>query len=647
VAGFGPVVRTTIAFSVAPGIEAAFRYNDVSNWGSPDETYYDANFDLRFRLLQASGWQPSVVVGLQDLVGNGLNSAEYIVATENLGKNVTVTAGLGWGRMGSNDPLFSMGTRPPVNLNQSGLFDWSQYFRGDVAPFGGIEWRITPKWTAKAEYSSDAYTIEVGQEHAFTWSSPLNFGVEYRANSALTLGAYYLYGGEIGFSASMVLNARNRIGGPLMTSAPETVAPRPDRATHPDDWTTDWVTTPDAAAQIAAALGQHLKRPGITIEEVSISADTVQVRYRNTKIDAEAQAMGRVARAMSQVLPPSVEVFRIVPMINGMPGTEVTIRRTDLEALDFVPDSATALRDVAVFGPAHAPSSLLAYNPELYPKLLWSISPFVNIRLFSENAPPSADIALRAAASYEFAPGVILAGSVTKNLIGSLNGGDSQPSPLPPVRRDADLYDELGDPAIERLTAAWYTVLGPDVYSRVTVGYLERMFGGISGEVLWRPTGKRWAFGVEANYVAQRNPDDGFGFDYFNYQVATGHVSGYFDLGGGYHAQIDVGRYLAADVGGTLTLTREFDNGWKLGAFATLTNVTPQAFGDGSFDKGLILEIPMAWLLGNSTRNKRGIVLRPYDRDGGAKLDVDGRLYETLHAYDQSGIDGQWQRFWR
>ena len=223
----------------------------------------------------------------------------------------------------------------------------------DVAAFGGIEWRVAPKWTLLAEYSSDNYTIESDQQGVFDRASPMNFGVEYRVNPALTLGAYYLYGNQIGLSANMVLNTRKRIGGPIMTSAPETLAPRPDRATHPDDWTSDWVTTPDAAAQIAAALGAHLERPGIVIESVSIAADTVQVRYRNTKIDAEPQAIGRVARAMSQVLPPSVEVFRIVPMIDGMPGIEVTIRRSDLEALDFVPDSATALRDVVEIGRAH------------------------------------------------------------------------------------------------------------------------------------------------------------------------------------------------------------------------------------------------------------------------------------------------------
>ncbi len=215
------------------------------------------------------------------------------------------------------------------------------------------------------------------------------------------------------------------------------------------------------------------------------------------------------------------------------------------------------------------------------------------------------------------------------------------------MRRDFGLYETQGDPAVERLTAAWYANPAPNLFSRVTVGYLERMFAGVSSELLWRPTHRPFALGIDANYVAQRDPNQGFGFSYFDYRVATGHVSGYYDFGHGYHAQLDLGRYLAGDYGGTLTLSREFPNGWKVGAFATLTDVTPADFGDGTFDKGVTVQIPMSWLLGNTSRNRRAVTLRPFTRDGGARLDINGRLYDVLHSYDLSGIEGQWDRFWR
>lgn len=644
--GFGPAIRTTLGFQLAPRIQGAFRYNSVGDWGGGIDSYYSANFDLRFRLLDAEGWRPAVVLGLQDFMGNGLDSAEYIVATQAIGQNLAVSAGLGWGRLASHNTLFSMGSRPTPDLDHSGRIDLGQYFRGDVAAFGGLEWKLGEKWTAKAEYSSDAYATEAGRG-VFDWQSPWNFGLEYQANPALTLGVYSLYGSQIGFSANMVLNAKTRITGPLRMTAPEPIAPRPDPKADPEAWAPDWIDTPDAASQIREALGKHLKRVGIVVESVSYTADTVQVRIRNTKVDAEAQAIGRVARAMSQVLPASVETFRIVPMVRGMAGTEATIRRSDLEALEFVPDNAEALRPLVGFGPAHDPAPQLSYDPETYPSLRWSVGPYARLRLFDDKVAPSADAGLRAEASYEFAPGLILSGSVTKSLLGGLKASAAEPSPLPPVRRDVGLYDTQGDPAVERLTAAWYDELAPDVYSRLTVGYLERMFGGVSAELLWRPTGKRWALGAEANYVAQRDPGQMLGFSHYDYTVASGHLSGYFDLGQGYYAQLDVGRYLAGDRGATLTLTREFANGWRVGAFATLTDVSADDFGDGAFDKGVMVEVPMSWLFGNTGRTHRAITLRPFDRDGGARLDVDGRLYPLLHDFDLSKIDAQWGRVWR
>jgi Exopolysaccharide biosynthesis protein YbjH len=173
------------------------------------------------------------------------------------------------------------------------------------------------------------------------------------------------------------------------------------------------------------------------------------------------------------------------------------------------------------------------------------------------------------------------------------------------------------------------------------------MYGGVSAEVLWRPVNQRWALGVEANYVAQRDTDGGFGFGDYDYRVATGFVTGYYDLGRGYEAKVDVGRYLAGDVGGTLTVMRTFENGWKIGAFATLTDVSAEEFGEGSFDKGIKMEIPLTWFTGLPTRAVRPFVLRPLGRDGGAQLNVNDRLADTLRGYDQSGIDAQWGRFWK
>ena len=170
------------------------------------------------------------------------------------------------------------------------------------------------------------------------------------------------------------------------------------------------------------------------------------------------------------------------------------------------------------------------------------------------------------------------------------------------------------------------------------------MFGGVSGEMLWKPVNSRLALGVEVNYVRQRDFDQRFGFQ--DYDVVTGHVSAYYELGGGYIGQVDVGQYLAGDKGATFTLSREFENGWRVGGFFTLTDVTAEEFGEGSFDKGINLTIPLGWFLGQPSRQRISTTIRPVQRDGGARLNVPGRLFEQVREGHRESLSESWARVW-
>ncbi len=657
---FGPIRRNTLTFQITPRLSGSFRYMGVRKWSElfcpPDctgtneyPTYFDRAFDLRYQLFDEGRYMPAVTVGFQDFVGTGLQSAEYIVATKTITPAVKVTAGLGWGRLGTNNPIGApFGARPPIEGGDTNAVNTAQWFKGDVAAFGGIEWQINDKWSAKAEYSSDAYVEEVQNRETFEINSPFNFGIEYQRSATTRLGAYYLYGSQIGFTAQIIINPRQRPMGGVSGPGPNPVQPRPSRAADPEAWDTDWVTQPDAKQILITNMNSRLDRDGLSVEAMAYTASKVQVRIRNNRFDAESQAIGRVARTLSDVMPATVEVFEIIPVVNGIPTSMITVRRSDLEELEFSTDAAAAMRARTQITDAGRPLPGLEFAADRYPKFSWSLTPYTRLRLFDLDEPFKADVGLRLKGSYELRPGLVLSGSITKKLTGNLD----EPPPdiaaaLPPVRSDGDRYDALGDPALERLTLSYYTHLGTNMYGRVTVGYLERMFGGISTEVMWKPVASRFAIGAEVNYVAQRNPDQGFGFDFYDYEIVTGHVSGYFDLGKGYLAQVDVGRYLAGDVGATFSLDREFANGWKVGAFATLTDVSAEDFGSGSFDKGIRVDVPLNWFTGQASRQSKGLTIRPFGRDGGARLDVEGRLYDTVRDYHQSGIDSQWGRFWK
>lgn len=651
---FGPISRSTISFQAAPWLSGSVRSTTTRNWNdalcppscagvNSFDDYFDRSLDLRFHVLSEGKYRPAVTVGTMDLLGPGVQSGEYIAATKHFGDRIAVTAGVGWGRLGSNGSLGApFGPRPVAATD--GSLGFGQLFRGDVAPFAGVDWQINDLWTAKVEYSSDNYSEEAGLRDTFDVRSPLNFGVEYQQSDMIRFGAYYLYGSAIGLAAHVVLDPGRRPSGAIGGTGPEPVLPRPSRTADPEAWSPEWVTQDGVQPILTDNLAKHVERSGIKIEALSYSADRAQVRFRNTGFDAEAQAVGRVARAMSQVLPASVETFEIVPMVNGVPASKVVLRRSDIEALEFAPNGDALLLARAQIVDAGPPMPGIRWNPEIYPDFKWSIAPYVRLRFLEPGSPVTGDLGLRMAARYEYAPGLVLSGSVTKSIFSNVEstvvGGNGS---LPPVRSDAEAYRRDGDPAVETLTAAWYGRVGPDLFGRATVGYLEQMYGGLSTEVLWMPARNRWALGAEANYVAQRDTNGGFGFGEYDYRVLSGHVSGYFDLGAGYQAQLDLGRFLAGDDGGTLTLTRRFENGWKLGTYMTMTDATEP----GQFDRGIKIDIPLTWFTGQPSRVTRPIILQPFVGDAGARLVVDDRLHDLLFDYSASGMGEQWGRFWK
>lgn len=648
---FGPTIRNTLTFQITPRLQGSFRYIGVrgltlAGFG-PNDTYYDRSFDLRYRVLDEGRWWPAVTVGLQDFIGTGNFSGEYIVASKVFANRVKVTAGLGWGRLGSYGSFATTGTRPAPAVATGGTPNYRQWFRGPVAPFGGIEWQVNDRLGLKMEYSSDAYALEAGAQGLFARRSPVSFGAEYQVNQTLRLGAYYMYGSEIGIAAHFSLNPKRRMTKGVTGPAPLPVAVRPSRATDPGAWGDSWAQVgPRAAAtSLRDKVAEGLKAEGLRLESLAVTAGHAELRIRNDRFDAGAQAIGRAARVLAATMPASVEVFDVVPVVRGMGASRVRLQRSDIEALEHAPDSAAALRgrvDLADAGRASADAVRAA---GLYPSFTWALGPFARPGLFDPSDPFRLDVGVRLAGWLELSPGVILSGSVTQRLAGNLKNYNRPSNSVLPRVRTEDYLRSRRSTELERLQLAWYARPGRNLYSRVTVGYLERGFGGISTELLWKPVNSRLAIGAELNYVRQRAFNSALGFG--AYTVATGHVSAYYELRNGFQAQLDVGRYLAGDVGATISLDRAFENGWRVGAFATKTNVSAARFGEGSFDKGIRLTIPIGWALGSSARKSYNLTVRPVQRDGGARLSVDGRLYEDIRSYHGKRLDDQWGRVWR
>ncbi|MCF6305376.1 MAG: YjbH domain-containing protein [Rhodobacteraceae bacterium] len=638
--GNGTMGGATFNFQLLPWIEASTRSVSLADWTAPGDGFGDTALDLKFQLLSEGNMRPAVALGFRDFMSNGPTTSEYLVASKSFGSNLRVTGGLGWGRLGTFNSIGQvLGPRPAMD-NGVGF---EHLFTGDAAFFAGVEWQTPMKnLTFKAEYSSDDYAGELAFGD-FERNSPFNFGLEYRLGNNISMGAYYNYGSDFGFRVTLTGNPNVPITPQDIGTGPAPINARPADASRD----TAWAANPAVQSAMVKALADALANDGIQVKEGRIDGSVLELYIANTKYSRSPMAVGRLARILAGSAPASVEVFRITLMAGALPTTTMEIHRSDLEAQVDRPDAGMRSFETTQFSDASFNiAGDTVWTPDVYPRFSWSLNPRMPVNLFSAGGVGQIDFLIVGNANYQISRGFGLNLAVSQRLGGNIGeGAGPSTSPIPHVRSDAALYNNSG-PVVTRLTADYLFKVNPAVYGRVSAGYLERMFGGISGELLWKPTNQSWGTGVELSYAKQRAFDSMFGFQ--GYETVTGFASVYWNTGfQGLEAQLDVGRYLAGDWGATFSLSRQFTNGWEVAGFFTLTDVSFADFGTGNFSKGVSLTIPFAWTLPFESRSSITVDLAGYGNDGGARLNVANRLYPVIRGNSVIDLNESWGAFWQ
>ena len=657
--------RSSVVFQVLPQVTTVLRYSRVDGVRefANEDAITDRSLDLRVQLVEEQGWRPAVAVGLQDFLGTGVYSGEYVVATKTVTPRVRVTAGLGWGVLAGRPRLIDID-------DEGGTPNADRWFRGGARPFASVSWQVNDRLDLVAEYSPNDYIARYDNGQVFQQGeapdSDLNLAAFYRFGENYQAGLYTIGGNTFGAQFSILLNPRQSPYPSGLGKAPAPVRPRPAPAADPDGWSGVWAQDPTAQPAIQTALGEAMAKEGQTLESMALGPNRAEVRLNNTRYISQAEAIGRTARLMTRALPPSVETFVITSTAQGIPTSSVTLRRSDIERLENT--EAGQIAAVAALSDAPAGGPGLVHTDGIYPRFRWSVRPYLSLGFFSAKDGLTYEGGGQARATYTIAPGLVLTGAIRQRAFGNIErrgpalpdrrGGnysfdeyrnnpalETTPEGVPRVRSDTRMYSGNNKPTIPELTLAWYAKPAPAVYTRVTAGILERAYGGVSTELLWKPANSPLALGAEVNHVRKRDFDQLF--DFRDYEVTMGHVSAYYEFPQGFTAQLDVGKYLAGDKGATLSVTREFANGWRVGAFATKTDLSAEEFGEGSFDKGVTLSIPLGWATGQPTQDRVSSRLRSLSRDGGAQLNVNGRLYDNVRESHSVKLYEGWGRFWR
>lgn len=747
--------RYDLGFEALPWLETDIRYSGLADFHEGYPVYWDRSFAIKARVWQESDILPAVALGIDDLVGTGVYSGEYLVASKQFG-NFDASLGIGWGRLGSTDlfknplgSIFHSFAKPRAAFDASttaGSTLFSSFFHGPYSGlFGGIVWHTPIKnLSVIAEYSSDAYTIE-SQTGNFTPRTQLNYGLSYRVSNSVALGLDWLYGRSVGGNLTFEMDPvtdpyPQRVGAsppptPPIRSAKEQqealnlmlgkhgVSPpteifgsnaelvdalwrengdladvsiqgqrlsltiAKDNLDHTCHAAASIIglysitiktvrvlngrgsiscavpTSPALAVLTANAGGQlnaitlsqvtpatlitinaaiepkidtktalaHIRadteRQHIVVDAMSVSGAELIIYYTNSNYFSEANALDRLARIIMTDAPPQIEKFRLIAVFGSVPQREFDFLRAPAER-SFAQDGKLDFADNITSGPAPMENAVLSASERgTYPKLSWDIFPQFRQELFDPSNPIGVQILAGASGSAELLPGLALNGEVEANIWDNFNTARPSDSVLPHVRTDFAKYFTEGKNGVGSLEADYQFRVAPDVFAIARAGYLESMFAGVGGEVLWRPENQRWALGGDLYEVQQRNFDRLFGLQ--SYRVLTGHISVYYASPWyGLNFIVRAGQYLAGDRGLTFEMSRRFATGVEIGAFFTKTNVSSTQFGEGSFDKGIVIRIPIGWAAPIDTQTELGTVIRPVQRDGGQELAGDAILYD-------------------
>lgn len=640
-----PYLRLSVFVTPLPWIEGGFRYTDIRNrlYGpknlSGSQSYKDKSIDLRVRLWEESRYLPQIAVGWRDLGGTGLFSGEYLAASKRW-STLDFTAGLGWGYVGArgdfDNPLGWLSdkfkTRPGANKisGATDQFGFDQWFRGPVSPFFGVVWQPGDgRFAFKAEYDGNDYKHEPLNNPQKT-SSPFNLGLEYRYSSGVRFSLGWERGNTAMVGIQISLNLADDWKQPKFDPPP--VRRTPEQPLPAQVQQVNW---PEVVKKVEESSGFAVQRVALRPHgEVALYGE--HIRYRDTpKGDV------RAAQALDATVSEDVRSFALVqePLKLGMVESGVSRQkvRDYVEGRSEAPDLH---RGFDVTAPTKAPEQIL-YEEEpsrleywMAPGLIQNIGGPDSFYLYSLTANLGIDYWL----TDRWRLGSVMALRVLDNFD---KFRYDAPSGLPRVRTDIRRYLTTSTLIPDRLYLSRVDKLSEDIFQGVYFGWLEYMYAGAGGQWLYRPIGSEWAVGANLNWVKQR--DFGATLGLRDYDTITGHLTGYYrephtDI----LAKLSVGRYLAKDIGGTLDLSRRFASGVEVGVWATITDVSTKAFGEGSFDKGFYLTLPFDGFFTKSSRRSTTLVWTPLTRDGGQRLSLPLDLYSI-----SDGRDMQWyhQRF--
>ena len=634
-----PYLRGSLIAYPFNWLEVSYQYADINNKlysniraFSGSQSLKDKSFDAKIRLIKESQSLPEVAVGFRDLAGTGLFTSEFIVASKNLSKSLDLTLGMGWGNLTGQsieNPLIEISDRfvtRSAGSSQGGELRGGDYFSGPAGYFFGIEYFI-PKFKGmriKLEYDGTNYKTE--NRLPISQASNVNFGIVFPQSKSLFYKLNFTRGNTFNFGFSYKLNLGNKNAQTLYKEKQSRIS---------NSNAVKIVTSRSEQNLFKGAL-KYLSDEKIFLQHANINDNEFEVIFAQTKYRNPVIASGRALNILDQIAPNNITSFK-VSEVNGAIGlysigaNRNTFIRERKQLLPPKPDI-----DISVEPFVLDRDKNYQFNPEVkYPTFFHTIGPDLRSQIGGPDGFFFGDLKLKSRSELVIQRGLSLVSVINYGLYDNMDDLKlKSDSVIPHVRTDIVKYlKESRNLSIKRMQLNKFGQISPSIFYKFSAGILESMFNGYGGEALFKPFDKNYAIGVEAWKVYQRNYDQMFGIlDDVDYKTTTGHISFYYqEPKTNILFRMKGGRFLAQDSGISFEFTREFYSGFRLAAFFTLTDISSEEFGEGSFDKGFSFYIPLEIFSNSYNSRNFGWGLKPLTRDGGATLSHGYNLWGVAH----------------
>ena len=752
---FNPYANVNLFFAPVDSVEFIMRYTNMNNVvyaaSGGSQTNKDKSTGLKVRLIKENYYLPEIAVGARDMLGTGLFSGEYFVASKRH-KDFDFSLGMGWGQLGTRNNVTNpfvtafgqnFATRAQGTSNQGGT-PTGQFFHGTAAMFGGVQYR-TP-WDSvvlKVEVDGNNYQ-QLPYGETLPNKSVFNYGATYQMKNAdFTLGV--MGNSQVMFTVSLherldLLNTPKLaeakavpvdlksignyvpsnpallipITGAKVTNTPNASAEKISvvaKNGQMSKQSIDASKTADASSNLhstSTSTNQNAQENSTTPQEQvigqgaspannqALTKQNITTAYNGTLLDFEKQTQwqvkglqgtnrvwtvhlldasgvfvrSRINRGVSVLhrdAPSNIESFQIQFYNWGMLVSEFTVDRKQwmLSQTQLLPPSqrypaittantstlpadggnpffeksASTADLTSSSANKPSPDEPIMVDELKHQAFKTNIGVSYAQVVGSPDSPFLFSLGVKGDAVYKFRENTWVTGTINTRVIDNfgLYNYDPPPTGLQPVRTDIRQYMTQSIATMPNLQLTNTGKLADNHFVSAYAGYLEMMFAGVGGEYLWRPTNSKIAVGADINRVRQRQFNVWTSMQ--NYAVTTGHLTTYWDTGvQDLLVKASYGKYLAGDIGGTLDISRVFQNGVKVGAYATRTNVNYAQFGEGSFDKGVYVSIPFDAFFARHSDSSANLLFTPLIRDGGAMLMRKYKLYDMTRTRDDRAL---------